>query len=110
MCGFVVAYGENLEKNLDFKKFLNAADLVKHRGPDFNNQRKSNNFYLPSRLSIVDLDKRIKSTIYSQNERYILIYNGEIYNYLDIKKKLNNKYNFKTSSDTEVLLSIYRMG
>ena len=87
MCGFVVAYGENLEKNLDFKKFLNAADLVKHRGPDFNNQRKSNNFYLHhSRLSIVDLDKRSNQPFYSQNERYILIYNGEIYNYLDIKK------------------------
>tara|TARA_B100000945_G_C20405093_1_gene609548 strand:- start:421 stop:2139 length:1719 start_codon:yes stop_codon:yes gene_type:complete len=108
MCGFVVAYGENLEKKLNFKKFLNAANLVKHRGPDFDKHQRSNNFFLyHSRLSIVDLDKRSNQPFHSQNGRYILIYNGEIYNYLDIKKKLSHKYNFKTSSDTEVLLAAY---
>ena len=108
MCGFIVAYGNNLKKKIDFKKFKNVSSLIKHRGPDFYKHEVTEDFFLfHSRLSIVDLDGRSNQPFYSENNRYILVYNGEIYNYLEIKKTLKNKYNFKTSSDTEVLLAAY---
>lgn len=85
--------------------------LMKNRGPDqqgsfqFNNSQVSLNLF-SSRLSIIDLDKRANQPYKTQNN--ILIFNGEIYNYLEIKKFLKKKkIKFSTESDTEVLLKAY---
>ena len=108
MCGFILVYGDQLNNKFNFKKFKSTTKLINHRGPDFNICKKEKDYYLyHSRLAIVDLDKRSNQPFYSENKRYILVYNGEIYNYLEIKKKLKTKYNFKTSSDTEVLLAAF---
>ena len=85
--------------------------LMKRRGPDSNGYFKKDYFkyemaLLHSRLNIIDLKSRSNQPFYSDN--LILIFNGEIYNYLELKKKLQKKYFFKTNSDTEVLLNCYK--
>ena len=85
--------------------------LMKSRGPDqqgsfeYHNQHINLNLF-SSRLGIIDLDKRSDQPFKSKN--YVLIFNGEIYNYLEIRKSLIEKnFKFKTKSDTEVLLKAY---
>jgi asparagine synthase (glutamine-hydrolysing) len=86
--------------------------LMKNRGPDFQSFKKikvnnlSNLYFLHSRLSILDLRKRSNQPFKKKNIE--LIFNGEIYNYLEIRKNLENLgYNFYTESDTEVLANAY---
>lgn len=83
-------------------------DKIIHRGPDFSGQVNISD--LPGtlghvRLSIIDLDPRSNQPFVSMCGRYFLSFNGEIYNFLQLKVILEQKgYHFKTSSDTEVLL------
>ena len=82
--------------------------LMKLRGPDFQDSKKFNTgkisgLICSSRLSIIDNHERSNQPF--EDENGILSFNGEIYNYLDLKKDLKNKkISFKTKSDTEVLL------
>ena len=88
-------------------------NLMKRRGPDFKNFYKNcllpqNNYLLlHSRLNIIDLNDRANQPYY--DEDFIIVFNGEIYNYLEIKSKLEKKnYKFKTNSDTEVLIKSFQ--
>ncbi|GAB6045537.1 asparagine synthase (glutamine-hydrolyzing) [Caminibacter profundus] len=75
-----------------------------HRGPDDYGEYKDKFVSLfHNRLSILDFANAKQPFFYKD---YVLVYNGEIYNYLELKKELN-EYNFKTTSDTEVLLYAY---
>ena len=96
MCGFVLS---NFE--FDFKK---NSKVIRHRGPDQTGNYKDNYInILFNRLSIIDLNKRSDQPFRYKN--YILVFNGEIYNYLELKEELVQAgYKFKTKSDTEVLL------
>lgn len=80
---------------------------IRHRGPDANSQIQfkvgNKVFYLGhSRLSIIDLDQRSNQP-FSFLNRYYLSFNGEIYNFKELRKKLV-EFQFKTNSDTEVLI------
>lgn len=81
-----------------------------HRGPDFSNTWSSKNDEYPAqfchaRLSIFDTSYKGHQPLVSEDERYVLVYNGEIYNFLELKNKLQKLgYNFKSESDSEVLL------
>ena len=115
MCGiFGSLYNDNEDnKNIDYSKILNS---IIHRGPDdqlienytISNKENSSKKILTFgfvRLSIIDLSKDGCQPMYSTDKRYRIIFNGEIYNYLEIKKELEIKgYFFKTKTDTEVLL------
>ena len=103
MCGILfVNQNENIISNYNFLKVLN---LQKWRGPD-NTSFKSfcNNQVLlgHNRLSILDKKTRSNQPMESEDGRYFLIFNGEIYNYKEIIKKY--KFKMKTTSDTEVIL------
>jgi asparagine synthase (glutamine-hydrolysing) len=83
--------------------------LIKHRGPDDNDIIKlliSNNELLFGhvRLSIQDLSQAGHQPMYSHCGNYLIIFNGEIYNHLDLRKKLNN-IDFKGHSDTETIVN-----
>ncbi len=81
-------------------------DLISHRGPDDCGDYFSDGVSLGHRrLSIIDLSKRAKQPMKLLG-RYVVVYNGEIYNYKEIKKELK-EYDFKTRSDTEVLVYAY---
>lgn len=79
---------------------------MKHRGPDDEGIFIENNVGLGFvRLSIIDLSPAGHQPMVSWDGRYIIVFNGEIYNYLELKKELNSLgYSFRTHTDTEVLL------
>ncbi len=90
---------------------FNTLKIMRRRGPDNSshiakNYQKKNLALLHTRLNIIDLNKRSNQPYYENG--LSLVFNGEIYNYLEIKEKLKRKYNFKTSSDTEVLIKAYQ--
>lgn len=86
-------------------------DAIKHRGPDFQDVKVVSNATLGHvRLSIVDLDARANQPMrYSyKGKEYWIVFNGEIYNYKELREKLKTKgFSFLTESDTEVLLAAY---
>lgn len=109
MCGISGHLGTNFIKSNSLSKTLN---LMKVRGPDnqshmkFNLSNDINLNLLHSRLNIIDLNTRSNQPMKFNDN--IIVFNGEIYNYLELKKKLQSKgYSFKTKSDTEVLLKCY---
>ena len=78
---------------------------LKHRGPDNSASYVDNiSGFGHNRLSIIDINKRSNQPFHDKEHNYIIVFNGEIYNYKEIQKKLINKYKFKTNSDTETLL------
>jgi asparagine synthase (glutamine-hydrolysing) len=58
-------------------------------------------------LAIIDLSEQSNQPFIDNSGRYVLVFNGEIYNYIEIKKELQSQYDFKTESDTEVLLAAF---
>lgn len=106
MCGIV---GYVSKEKINLNKSLN---LIKHRGPDnkgvFYKKIFDNYIGLGHvRLSIIDLDNEANQPFYYKN-RYVIVFNGEIYNYIELRHTLEKeKYLFKTSSDTEVLIAMY---
>jgi asparagine synthase (glutamine-hydrolysing) len=105
MCGIVgiwsnqdIAIQEDFVSNILQKQY--------HRGPDNVSKLSIDNITLGhNRLAIIDLSTNSNQPFVSNCGRYIITFNGEIYNYLELKKDLN--YQFKTTSDTEVLLASY---
>ena len=109
MCGIVGIFsfkGKPL-KNLE-KKISQMTLMLKHRGPDQQGTFVSNDNLCAignTRLSITDPNRKIQLPLRSNNKRFLLTYNGEIYNYKYLKKSLQSKkVSFKTNTDTEVLL------
>ncbi len=82
------------------------ASILYHRGPDHQGTWHHNDLHLAfARLSILDLDPRSHQPFRSPDDRYAIVFNGEIYNFLEIKAELQKQgYTFRTTSDTEVLL------
>ena len=108
MCGILTAI---LDKKLPSKKIFGLMRIMKTRGPDYQSYVEIKNnekfiYLFHSRLSIIDLQNASNQPFKKKN--YIIIFNGEIYNYLEIKKFLEKKgVKFETNSDTEVLLEAY---
>lgn len=84
-------------------------DAIKHRGPDAHGYYYSNHVALGHRrLSIVDLDARSNQPFFSGDGRYILTFNGEIYNFHDIASELAQQgVKLRTTSDTEVIVEAF---
>jgi asparagine synthase (glutamine-hydrolysing) len=103
MCGFIYVQSENIKKG----QVNNALQDISYRGPDFSQVlNPTSSLYLSHcRLSILDIKKRSHQPLVSNNGRYAIIYNGEIYNYKYLEKRFNLK--LKTTSDTEVILEGY---
>ena len=101
MCGILGFSGR--ERNN--KKLKESLSRLSNRGPDEQGIYENDNLFLGhTRLSIIDLSLG-KQPMTSNCSRYIIVFNGEIYNYKKLKSKY--KYNYKTQSDTEVLLAGY---
>ena len=80
---------------------------LEHRGPDFSkvDYINENVALIHTRLSIIDLDQRSNQPMYSKDNRFSIVFNGEIYNFREIRKTLEDKgVRFFTDGDTEVLL------
>lgn len=82
--------------------------LTSHRGPDRTGIYLDNDISLGhNRLSIIDLSERASQPMSSFDSKHVIVFNGEIYNFRQLKKELKN-YLFKTESDTEVILASYK--
>ena len=103
MCGFT-GYINKKEKNKDTIKKM--TDAIIHRGPDDEGYFMDDNIAMGfRRLSIIDLKNGAQPMTYGN---YVITFNGEIYNFKNIKNELmKNGHTFKTNSDTEVLLHGY---
>lgn len=82
---------------------------IKHRGPDQEGIFSNNNFSLGHvRLSIIDLSEQAKQPLFNEDKSLTLIFNGEIYNFHDLREKLiKNGHSFFSQSDSEVILHLY---
>jgi asparagine synthase (glutamine-hydrolysing) len=108
MCGFVTIHTQNKNLQDSFLILDNMIKKINHRGPDGKGMTHVPNQALfgHRRLAIIDL-KHGQQPMLSNNKRYTLVFNGEIYNYIEIKKILEEEgVIFKSSSDTEVLLQL----
>ncbi len=105
MCGIVGFINKEDNKEEIIKKMMTR---INHRGPDGEGTFIDDDIALGhKRLSIIDLSTG-NQPMFNENERYVIIFNGEIYNYLELKEELIKKaHYFKTTSDTEVLLHGY---
>ncbi|VDG72435.1 asparagine synthase [Clostridium carnis] len=105
MCGISGFVNKKL-KDMSLDKILkDMTKSIEHRGPDGEGYYIEKKFGLGHRrLSIIDLNKNANQPFIS--ERYSLVFNGEIYNYKDLKKELK-EYKYLTNSDTEVILAAY---
>ena len=108
MCGIVCAFNLKQPMELLRPKVLQMSKKIRHRGPDWSGIYSSSNAIIAhERLAIVDPTSG-KQPLFSDDNRYILAANGEIYNHREIRKKLKNKYHFKTNSDCEVILALFK--
>ena len=104
MCGI---FGYFSKHSIDLDKAKKALQLQTHRGPDNTDYVSSNKYFIGhNRLSIIDLTTRGNQPMDSSCGNYIISFNGEIYNYLELRKSLIKKgYIFKSDTDTEVVLN-----
>ena len=81
-------------------------ELTAHRGPD-----ETAFFALPSvsfghnRLSIIDLSERARQPMWDETKEIAIVFNGEIYNFKELRRSLESRYCFHSARDTEVILS-----
>lgn len=102
MCGIIGQYGQQI----DTDAFVFKRDLLKHRGPDSSGLFVSDDKKLAlghRRLSIIDLSERGRQPMKIGD--YVIIYNGEVYNFNELRRDLAAEY--LSSSDTEVILRAY---
>jgi asparagine synthase (glutamine-hydrolysing) len=104
MCG-IFGYKGKIEQELGLKCLRTLA----HRGPDGEGIYQTDGIFLGHRrLAILDLSERGKQPMSYLEGRYWITFNGEIYNFVEIKKELSTKgYRFQSESDTEVVLAAY---
>ena len=116
MCGFVGCFdlnsgsapiAEGLKEELR-AQVLEMSKKIRHRGPDWSGVYTGNNAILShERLSIVD-PLSGKQPLVSDDEKIILAANGEIYNHKEIRAKFEGTYKFRTGSDCEVIIPLYK--
>ena len=106
MCGISVCISKN---HINRAKFDAMTDIVSHRGPDDRGVYYDNNIAMGHRrLSIIDLSMDGHQP-FEKIDGFVLVFNGEIYNYIEIRKELVDRgYVFKTKTDTEVIIHAYR--
>ena len=111
MCGINGILHLQSQKKVDERLLTKMRDTLKHRGPDDKGLFIENNLGLGHRrLSVLDVSEAGHQPFLSENGRYVMVYNGEIYNFKDFYPELkNNGFAIKTASDTEVLLKLFEL-
>ena len=107
MCGYLIyrnlkGIGKNEESNID-----NIERDLKVRGPDDKKKilHQNNTLLYFRRLSIIDLDNSANQPF--EIDEFLILFNGEVYNHLELKNTFLKDQNFKTNSDTEVVIRLF---
>lgn len=109
MCG-IAGIIDLRKNNSDYSKNLSSMlNAIKHRGPNDSGTFIKGGVHLGmTRLSIIDLTSSGHQPMISHDGRYVIVYNGEVYNYKELKKSLEEKgYTFNSKTDTEVVLNLF---
>jgi asparagine synthase (glutamine-hydrolysing) len=109
MCG-ITGY-INLKEEISQALMYQMTDSLVHRGPDGEGVFISENKHYAfghRRLSFLDLSEQGKQPMKDNSGKVVITFNGEIYNFLQLKEELRNEYDFKTNTDTEVILAGYQ--
>ncbi len=109
MCGITGILAFNELGRMHMIHLANATKILAHRGPDFQDTYLEDRVGLGHRrLSIIDTSSLGHQPMKDPSGRYIIVYNGEIYNYQSLREQLEGQgVRFKSKSDTEVLLHLY---
>ena len=104
MCG-IVGFITQDKKSKNLQNLISMqVELLQHRGPNNKDFYINKNIGLGhTRLSILDLSEKGNQPMHSQCSRYVITFNGEIYNFRDLRNNIKNIH-FKTESDTEVIV------
>src|SRR5208337_3553828 len=107
MCGICGFYFSD-ERPVDIATLIKMTSTLRHRGPDDEGYYSNAGVALGHRrLSIIDLDTG-KQPIHNEDESIYVVFNGEIYNFPELKRELEEKgHRFYTKTDTEVLVHLY---
>tara|TARA_B100000965_G_C19595782_1_gene760135 strand:- start:1716 stop:3641 length:1926 start_codon:yes stop_codon:yes gene_type:complete len=110
MCGFTVFYNKSLNSKKNINKLFS---YIENRGPDNQKILKCNNItFLFARLSIQDLTSKGNQPIFSSSKNFLMVFNGEIYNHIELRKEILNLYpkkKWKGHSDTETLIESFEL-
>lgn len=110
MCGFIgyIVSDSKIATTNEIQHLKNMTEIISHRGPNDSGYFVDNDVRFGfRRLSIIDIEGGNQPLSY-ENERYWIIFNGEIYNYIELREELQGLgYDFKTLSDTEVIISLF---
>ena len=107
MCGISGILKLSCSTRTEFNKshIIEMTKALSHRGPDNSDIWEEDNVFLGhTRLSILDLSSKGNQPMISRSQRFVITFNGEIYNYKELKSKLNLDKDWNGNSDTEVLL------
>ena len=109
MCGICGIYHLDPTQWVDARQLNDMTQTLHHRGPDDEGFYLKNNVGLGhKRLSIIDLSTAGHQPMTNENERYWIVFNGEIYNYLELRQHLIARgHTFRSHTDTEVVLHLY---
>src|SRR3984893_802301 len=110
MCGIAEIFHYDSDRLADVVDLRRMTDCLTHRGPDADGIYTSGPIGLGSRrLKIIDLTDNAAQPMTSQDNRYVLVFNGEIYNYRELRAELEKRgYFFTSQSDTEVLSKAFQ--
>jgi asparagine synthase (glutamine-hydrolysing) len=107
MCGIAGIIRQN-NKPVENFEIAGMMQNMKHRGPDDEGLYLDRDIGLGHvRLSIIDLSQAGRQPMFSRDGRYCIVYNGEVYNYIELRDQLKSEYQFVTKTDTEVVLYSY---
>ncbi|MES2852439.1 MAG: asparagine synthase (glutamine-hydrolyzing) [Bacteroidota bacterium] len=111
MCGINGMLHLQSQKKIDERVLTKMRDSLEHRGPDDKGLFIENNIGLGHRrLSILDVSLAGHQPFLSEDGRYVLVYNGEIYNFREFYPELkSNGFDIRTTSDTEVLMKLFQL-
>lgn len=111
MCGINGMLHLQSTKEIDERVLTTMRDILEHRGPDDKGLFIENNVGLGHRrLSIIDVSSAGHQPFFSDDNRFVMVFNGEIYNYKDFYQELKtNGFEIKTGSDSEVLLKLFQL-
>lgn len=108
MCGIVCAFDLKQKSEVLRTQVLEMSKKIRHRGPDWSGVFSNDKTIMAhERLAIVDPASG-KQPLYTKDKTFVLAANGEIYNHRELRKQFENKYEFLTKSDCEVILALYQ--
>jgi len=111
MCGLIGIYNYSKSQDVDEKLLIKMRDTMLHRGPDDTGIYVSPDKNLGlghTRLSIIDLSKAGHQPMSDEGGRFWIVYNGEVYNFQELRELYLKDVNFISRTDTEVLIYLYK--